>query len=190
MLLKFKRNVMKFKSLLVGKARYLLQLYYTNSKLNLPYEQFYVTITTFIMNTIAKRKATHKFKSILAVLLVIPMISNAQSDLNAIVRGSEILVGGLITIFAPSKVNQSSLTVESVCFKNKMTNKITLILTRQTEEGDEIKKELVIQKDSKEYFYDLPKGVYSYEIVLSDSLVYKKGEYKFDQVKVITIKED
>ena len=142
------------------------------------------------MNPIAKRKATHKFKSILAVLLIIPMISNAQSDLNAIVRGSEILVGGLITIFTSSKANPCSLTVESVCFKNKMTDKITLIITKQTAEGDEIKKELLIQKDSKECFYDLPKGVYSYEIILPNNELYKKGEYKFDEVKVITIKED
>lgn len=142
------------------------------------------------MNPIAKRKATHKFKSIMAVLLLIPMISNAQSDLNAIVRGSEILIGGLITIFSPSKSNPSSITVESVCFKNKMTDKITLIITKQTAEGDEIKKELLIQKDSKECFYDIPKGVYSYEILLPNDVLYKKGEYKFDEVKVITIKED
>ena len=142
------------------------------------------------MNTIAKRKATLKFKSIIAVLLLIPMISNAQSDLNAIVRGGEVLIGGLITIFASSKTNPSSVTVESVCFKNKMTEKITLIITKQTAEGEEIKKELLIQKDSKECFYDLPKGVYSYEIILPNNVLYKKGEYKFDEVKVITIKED
>src|SRR5690349_6985797 len=99
------------------------------------------------MNAIVKRKACGRFKSVLAVLLVLPMMSNAQSDLTAIVKGSEILVGGLITIFSSSKKNVNSTTVESVCIKNKMNDKITLILTRQTEEGDEIKKELIIQKD-------------------------------------------
>ena len=144
------------------------------------------------MNLIAKRKAKLKFKSILTVILLIPMMSIAQSDLNAvaIVKGSEILIGGLITIFASSKTNPNSVTVESVCFKNKMTDKITLIITKQTAEGEEIKKELLIQKDSKECFYDLPKGVYSYEIILPNNVLYKKGEYKFVEVKVITIKED
>ncbi|MBF6642500.1 hypothetical protein IVB69_13495 [Flavobacterium sp. J49] len=117
-------------------------------------------------------------------------MSNAQSDLTAIVRGSEILVGGLITIFTSSKTNPNSTTVESVCIKNKMADKVTLIITRPTEEGDEIKKELVIQKDSKECFYDLPKGIYSYEILLSSEEIYKKGEYRIKDKMVITLKED
>ena len=142
------------------------------------------------MNLMAKRKAAPKFKSALTILLVFPLMSSAQSDLTAIVRGSEILVGGLITIFSSSKTNPNSTTVESVCVKNKMDDKVTLVITRQTEEGEEIKKELVIQKDSKECLYDLPKGVYSYEIILSDEEVYKKGEYRFKDKTVITLKED
>ncbi len=142
------------------------------------------------MNSIVKRKASGKFKSVLAVLLVVPMMSNAQSDLTAIIKGSEILVGGLITIFSSSKKAAAITTVESVCIKNKMTDKITLILTRQTEEGDEIKKELVIQKDSKECFYELPKGVYTYEIILSNEEVFKKGEYLIKDKTVIVLKEE
>lgn len=142
------------------------------------------------MNLIAKRKATSQFKSALMILLAFPMMSSAQSDLTAIVRGSEILVGGLITIFSSSKKHTNSLTVESVCIKNKMSEKVTLIITRQTEEGEEIRKELVIQNDSKECFYELPKGVYSYEIILNNEEVYKKGEYLFKDKTVITLKED
>jgi hypothetical protein len=142
------------------------------------------------MEPIAKRKVTSKFNSIFAYLLLLPMISNAQSDLTAIVKGSEILVGGLITIFASSKQNPNSLTVESVCVKNKMNDKIKLFMTKQSDDGDEIKKELVIQKDSKECFFDLPKGVYTYEIILSNEEIYKKGEYRFKDKTVITLKED
>jgi hypothetical protein len=142
------------------------------------------------MKPIANRKAVPKFKSALIVLLVFPIMSHAQSDLTAIVRGGEILIGGLITIFSSSKTNPNSTTVESVCIKNKMADKVTLIITRQTEEGDEIKKELVIQKDSKECFYDLPKGIYSYEILFSNEEIYKKGEYRIKDKMVITLKED
>lgn len=142
------------------------------------------------MNLIAKRKAPSKFKSTLTVLLVFPMMSFAQSDLTAIVKGSEILVSGLITIFSSSKKHTNAMTVESVCIKNKMSEKITIIITRQTEEGEEIKKELVIQKDSKECFYELPKGVYSYEIILANEEVYKKGEYLFKDKTVVTLREE
>ena len=142
------------------------------------------------MNLIAKRKAPSKLKSALTVLLVFPMMSFAQSDLTAIVKGSEILVSGLITIFSSSKKHTNAMTVESVCIKNKMSEKITIIITRQTEEGEEIKKELVIQKDSKECFYELPKGVYSYEIILANEEVYKKGEYLFKDKTIITLKNE
>ncbi len=142
------------------------------------------------MNPIVKRKASGKFKTLLAILLAVPMASNAQSDLTAIVRGGEILVGGLITIFSSSKTNPNSTTVESVCIKNKMAEKITLIITRQIENGEEFKKELVIQKDSKECLYELPKGVYSYEVILANNEVYKKGEYLFKDKTVITLREE
>ncbi len=142
------------------------------------------------MNAIVKRKASGKLKTLVAVLLALPMTSNAQSDVTALVRGGEILVGGLITLFSSSKKHTNSMTVESVCIKNKMTAKITIVITRQTEDGEEIKKELVIPKDSKECFYELPKGVYTYEIILANDEVYKKGEYFFKDKTVITLKEE
>lgn len=142
------------------------------------------------MNAIVKRKASGKLKTLVAVLLALPMTSNAQSDVTALVRGGEILVGGLITLFSSSKKHTNSMTVESVCIKNKMTDKITIVITRQTEDGEEIKKELVIPKDSKECFYELPKGVYSYEVILANNEVYKKGEYLFKDKTVITLKDE
>ena len=85
------------------------------------------------------------------------MMSFPQSDL---IKGSELLFGGLITVFNLSKPkNVNSTVVESVCVKNKLSSKITFVITRQTEDGDEIRKELVIQKDGKEFCgFDLRRG--------------------------------
>jgi len=60
----------------------------------------------------------------------------------------------------------------------------------KNEEGDEVKKELVIPKDGKECLLVLPKGIYTYEITLSNKEIYKKGEYKFDEDIVMTIKQE
>lgn len=57
-------------------------------------------------------------------------------------------------------------TVESFCFRNKLDEKITVRVAGTIEE-EEIKKEFVIQKGEKECAYNVPKGVYSYEVVLS-----------------------
>ena len=142
------------------------------------------------MNPIVKRKASGKLKTLVAVLLALPMTSNAQSDVTALVRGGEILVGGLITLFSSSKKHTNSLTVESVCIKNKLTDKITFIISGKDEEDNTIKKEMVIQKDGKECVFELPKGIYIYEIVLANKEVYKKGEYKFNEEITITVKPD
>lgn len=142
------------------------------------------------MKTIVKRRTPKWILSLLATLLLMPTISNAQSDINAIVKGSEILVGGLIAIFSSDKAKTNPTLVESVCIKNKMNTKITLVITKLTEEGEEIKKELIIPEDSKECFYDLPKGVYTYEITLPNGEIYKKGEYRFKDKTVITLKDE
>lgn len=140
------------------------------------------------MKPISKSKAKSKFKSVVLILLLCPMLSFSQSDL---IKGGELLFGGLITVFNLSKPkNINSTVVESVCIKNKLENKITFIIVRQTEDGDEIRKELVIQKGSKEYFYELPKGVYTYQVLLANDSIFKKGEYKFDNKTVIAINED
>jgi hypothetical protein len=36
----------------------------------------------------------------------------------------------------------------------------------------------------------LPKGIYTYEIVMTNKEIYKKGEYKFEDEVVITIKDE
>ena len=125
---------------------------------------------------------------LMAILL--PVISFAQSDLQTALKGGELLLTGL-SVFKTTKGGKSdSKVIESVCVKNKLVDKITFRITGKNEEGDEIKKELVIQKDGKECLFVLPKGIYTYEVVLPNKDIYKKGEYKFDEEVVIAIKDD
>ena len=132
-----------------------------------------------------------KFKTFLATVTLLPMITFAQSDLQTALKGGEILLTGL-SIFkvAKSDSKSDSKIIESVCVKNKLVDKITFRIVGKNEEGDEVKKELVIQKDGKECLFILPKGIYTYEVVLPNKDIYKKGEYKFDEDVIITIKDD
>jgi hypothetical protein len=132
-----------------------------------------------------------KLKNLFAVVLLLPLISFAQSDLQTVIKGGELLLSGL-TIFkvAKSDSKSDSRVIESVCVKNKLVDKITFRIVGKNDEGDEIKKELVVQKDGKECLFILPKGIYTYEVVLPNKEIYKKGEYKLDEDVVITIKDD
>lgn len=179
---------MKFKSFLLGYFINELQLYTLILKQINFNGQLYLISKNFIMKPITKSKAKAKFKSVVMLLLLCPMMSFSQSDL---IKGGELLFGGLITVFNLSKPkNVNSTVVESVCVKNKLQSRITFIISRQTEDGDEIRKELIIQKESKEYFFELPKGVYTYQVVLANDSIFKKGEYRFSDKTVIAINED
>lgn len=115
--------------------------------------------------------------------------AQAQADLQTVIRGGELLLNGL-TIFkiAKGNSNASKTSLEQVCIKNKLTEKITFRITGKGEDGEEIKKELVVQNDGKECLLELPKGIYTYEVILANKEIYKKGEYRFDESMVITIK--
>ena len=132
-----------------------------------------------------------KIKVLILIILLSIKPIYSQSDLQTILKGGELLLSGL-SIFkvAKSDVKSDSKIIESVCVKNKLVDKITFRIVGKNEEGDEIKKELVIQKDGKECLFILPKGIYTYEIVLPNKEIYKKGEYKFDEEVIITVKED
>ena len=131
------------------------------------------------------------FKKFLAIIILLPLISFSQSDLQTAIKGGELLLSGL-SIFkvAKSGAKTDSKIIESVCVKNKLVDKITFRIVGKNEEGDEIKKELVVQKDGKECLFELSKGIYTYEVVLPNKEIYKKGEYKFNEDVVITIKDD
>ena len=129
---------------------------------------------------------------LLFVFLLSNIIVYSQSDVDKILKGGEIIVNGLSFLRKDKsevKENNSKI-IESVCIKNKLTDKITFIIVGKDEEDNTIKKEMVIQKDGKECVFELPKGIYTYEIVLANKEVYKKGEYKFNEEITITVKPD
>jgi hypothetical protein len=127
-------------------------------------------------------------KIIVISLLFSCQLFYAQSNIETILKSGELIISGLSIIKA--KGHPNSKTIESVCIKNKLTEKITIKITGKDEDGKEIKKELIIQNDGKECFLELLKGIYTYEILLSNKDTYKKGEYKFDDDVVITIKDN
>lgn len=133
-----------------------------------------------------------KVKFLSVIIFFICLNSYAQSDIEKVLKGGEILVNGLSFFSNGKSENKSpnSKVIESVCVKNKLTDKITFKIAGKDSEGNDVKKELVIQKDGKECLFELPKGIYTYEIVLANKEIYKKGEYKFNDEITITVKDD
>lgn len=131
-------------------------------------------------------------KKFIYFLFLISLNCMAQSDIENVLKGGEILVNGLS--FLKNNKSETKTTnskvIESVCIKNKLTDKITFKIVGKDDEDNDVKKELVIQKDGKECVFELPKGIYTYEIVLSNKEIYKKGEYKFNEEITITVKEE
>ena len=124
-------------------------------------------------------------------LLFICQILFSQADLNTVIKGGELLLSGLSVLkISKSNAKKDSKVIESVCVKNKLTDRITFRIEGKNEEGDEFDRELVIPKDGKECLFVLPKGIYTYEIVITNKEIYKKGEYKFEDEVVITIKDE
>ena len=137
-----------------------------------------------------------KNSQILKLILLFSLFCNylcySQSSFEKVLRSGEVIVTGL-SFLKGSKTNakaSDSKFIESVCIKNKLTDKITFSLVGKDEEDTVVKKELVIQKDGKECVFDIPKGIYTYEIVLANKEIYKKGEYKFNEEITITVKPD
>lgn len=131
-----------------------------------------------------------RFILILTVLLSINLY--AQSDFDKVLKSGEVLVNGL-SFFKSGKSESKSAnskTIESVCVKNKLTDKITFRIVGKDEDENDVKKEMVIQKDGKECVFEVPKGIYTYEIVLANKEIYKKGEYKFNEEITITVKDE
>lgn len=129
---------------------------------------------------------------LLFIFFACNFFSYSQSDVDKILKGGEIIINGLSFLKkdkSEAKETNSKI-IESVCIRNKHTDKITFIITGKDAEDITIKKEMVIQKDGKECVFELPKGIYTYEIVLANKEVYKKGEYKFNEEITITVKPD
>ncbi len=130
-------------------------------------------------------------KKFLIALFLVPITLFAQSDFDKVLKAGEVVLSGF-TIFktATSNPKADSKTISSVCIKNKLLEKITYKMVGKDEQDNEIKKEMVVQNDGKECVFNIPKGIYSYEIILSNKETYKKGEYKFDDDVVITVKKE
>ena len=130
-------------------------------------------------------------KSIIMFFALFPVCLFPQSNFETAIKGGELLLSGLsILKISKSDAKKNSKVIESVCVKNKLNEKITFRIVGKNQEGDDVKKELVIPKDGKECLFVLPKGIYTYEIVLANKEIYKKGEYKFEDDVVITVKEE
>ena len=131
-------------------------------------------------------------KSILATLILSPIISIAQTDFEKVVKAGEVLVTGFSIFKSSTNTNKKSDSkfISSVCIKNRMLEKISFIISGKDAEGITIVKEMVIQNDGKECVFNILKGIYTYEILLSNKEQFKKGEYNFDEDVVILVKKE
>ena len=132
-------------------------------------------------------------KNKLAVIILLIAFSGiAQSDMQNLLKGGEILINGLS--FLKNKSDNSDIsnsgTIANLCVRNKLTEKITFNLVGKDSEGAIVRKEMVIQKEGKECVFEIPKGIYTYEIVLANKEIFKKGEYKFNEEITITVKQE
>lgn len=110
----------------------------------------------------------------------------SQSNIDKLIKGGEILITGLTILRDKTKAPQKGLV--KVCLKNKLSEKITIAFDGKDSLGIAVKKSLVIPIDGKECFLDLPQGIYTFEIVLPNNDVYKRGDYRFDENMTITVK--
>jgi len=124
------------------------------------------------------------------LILFFSAASFSQSNFEKVLRGSEVIVAGLSFLKSgKNNTTTNSKIVETVCVKNKLLDKITFSIVGTDEQENTVKRELVIPKEGKECLFNLPKGIYTYEILLSSKEIYKKGEYKFEEEVTIMVKE-
>ena len=68
------------------------------------------------------------------IFLFFSISSFAQSDLQNVIKGVELLLGGLsIFKIAKSDAKSDSKTIKSLCVKNKLTEKITFRIVSKNE---------------------------------------------------------
>ncbi len=131
-------------------------------------------------------------KMIFFLLFTLSLILKAQcqTDVDRAIKLGEVLATGL-SFFKVAKTNYTGSInnfVESVCVRNKYIQRVRFNIYGLDEQGNEVKKELILQKDGKECLLNLFKGIYIYEVVLDSDEIYRRGEYKFEESLVITVK--
>lgn len=127
-------------------------------------------------------------KYFLIIITAIPLFSFSQSDFEKTIQAGGALINGLS--FLKGNKSSDNKTILMLCVKNKLQEKITFKIIGKDKDDNDIKKDLVIQNDGKECFLEIPKGVYTYEVLLNNKETFKKGEYKFDGDITITIKRE
>jgi len=131
-------------------------------------------------------------KTLLTLFATFTLLSAyPQSTAETAIKAGEIILGGL-SIFKSThaKSDKDKILVSSVCVRNKLADKITFTLHGEDGKGNDVSKDLVVQNDGKECVFNIPKGVYSYAVILPNKEIYKKGEYLFEDDVVITIKKE
>lgn len=131
-------------------------------------------------------------KTLYSLLATITFLyAHPQSTAETAIKAGELILGGFsILKSAKAKKANDSSVITSVCVKNKLPDKITFTLEGEDAKGNRISRELVVQNDGKECVFNIPKGIYTYTVVLSNKDIYKKGEYKFEDDVIITIKKE
>jgi hypothetical protein len=124
------------------------------------------------------------------IFFIIPLFSFSQSDFEKTIQAGGIIINGLSFLKNNKPSQNTNKMVLVLCVKNKLEEKITFKIIGKDLEDNEFKKDLVIQNDGKECFLEIPKGIYTYEVILSNKETFKKGEYKFDDDITVTIKKE
>jgi hypothetical protein len=103
-----------------------------------------------------------KFRYFLTALILMPVFSFAQTDIENALKLSQVIASGFSIIKATKSGTKSdSKTVSSVFIKNRLADKITFKLAGKDEEGTTVTKELVVQNYGKECVFEIPKGIYA-----------------------------
>jgi hypothetical protein len=123
------------------------------------------------------------------IFLIFPIISFSQSDFEKTIQAGSVIINGL-NFLKSNKTPSNNKMVLMLCVKNKLEEKVTFKIIGKDLDDNDIKKDLVIQNDGKECFLEIPKGIYTYEVLLSNKDTFKKGEYKFDDDITIIIKKE
>jgi hypothetical protein len=75
-----------------------------------------------------------KISNLITIIVLFPLLSFSQSDLQTVLKGGELLLSGF-SIFKTNKAatNKDSKVIESVCVKNKLVDKITFRIVGKNE---------------------------------------------------------